>query len=379
MRSIPFPVIFVWLGSMFSAGAGQAAEEEKENKESVMARIDALAASGRLPSGRESEDLGEAIERSAKEVAQAIMERLAKEPKEEKRLPIYVWALGITKEPKAAEAVIGVYRRIESKPVREQCLGALGRIGGKPAGDFLLTLLEKEKEEEKRYGILCLLGQLHHEPALAKAADLLALEPRKFYWRSVFVFAQMGDVAVPFLLKKIEDSNPSVRANAILLLGPWLAAPEAFKPLLVRYWKEEDPDNRADILSASLSTAPDLDKEEKFLDEVLAKEKHEQLKEAGRKCRDGLANTRKAIADFQSKKKVSKTDFQEAWTDIYKSAGKKGDYKKLAAASSIEDESKLEALRERILQRYSDEAFYDYQKVNDIIIFNRRCFPPRNK
>ena len=34
-------------------------------------------------------------------------------------------------------------------------------------------------------------------------------------------------------------------------------------------------------------------------------------------------------------------------------------------------EPQLKALRERILQRDSDEAFYDYQKVNEVIMRNR--------
>ena len=43
----------------------------------------------------------------------------------------------------------------------------------------------------------------------------------------------------------------------------------------------------------------------------------------------------------------------------------------LAASSAAEDEPKLKTLRERILQRNSDEAFIDYQRVNDAIIRNR--------
>jgi hypothetical protein len=67
----------------------------------------------------------------------------------------------------------------------------------------------------------------------------------------------------------------------------------------------------------------------------------------------------------------SLTLFQHEYGRFFKSAGKKGDYKALASASTVEDEPKLKALRERILQRDSDEANYDYQKVNEIILMNR--------
>lgn len=43
----------------------------------------------------------------------------------------------------------------------------------------------------------------------------------------------------------------------------------------------------------------------------------------------------------------------------------------LGIASVASDEAKLKALRRRILQRNSDEAFHDYQRVNEAILRNR--------
>jgi hypothetical protein len=40
-------------------------------------------------------------------------------------------------------------------------------------------------------------------------------------------------------------------------------------------------------------------------------------------------------------------------------------------SSSLTDEAKLNTLREQILQRDSEEAFFDYQKVSEIMIYNR--------
>jgi hypothetical protein len=61
------------------------------------------------------------------------------------------------------------------------------------------------------------------------------------------------------------------------------------------------------------------------------------------------------------------------WQDdlLFKSLGKQGDYEALAAASTLADEPALQKLRERILQRDSDEACHDYKKVSEILWQNR--------
>jgi hypothetical protein len=48
----------------------------------------------------------------------------------------------------------------------------------------------------------------------------------------------------------------------------------------------------------------------------------------------------------------------------------------LGNASTAADAPKLKALRERILQRDSDEAFYDFNKVNMIMFWNRLAENP---
>jgi hypothetical protein len=117
--------------------------------------------------------------------------------------------------------------------------------------------------------------------------------------------------------------------------------------------------------------APDVKSLEEFIDLVLAKEKVDGLRKIAQELKDDLPNLRKAIEEFQAKRKVSRTEFEAAWTEIHKSAGKRGDYQALTVASSIGDVARLKALRERILQHGSDEAFHDSRKVNDIIIPNR--------
>jgi len=77
------------------------------------------------------------------------------------------------------------------------------------------------------------------------------------------------------------------------------------------------------------------------------------------------------VTEFVGKKKVSKSEFDREYSRLYKSAGHEGDYDVLATSSSLEDEPRLKKLRECILLRDSDESFYDYKKVNNIIVFNR--------
>jgi hypothetical protein len=91
-------------------------------------------------------------------------------------------------------------------------------------------------------------------------------------------------------------------------------------------------------------------------------------------ARETLGNMDQMKADvvaFAQKKQSSAPSFQSEYIQLFKSAGKKGNYEALGVYSTAQDELKLKALRERILQRDSDEAFYDYQKVNGIIMRDR--------
>ncbi len=76
------------------------------------------------------------------------------------------------------------------------------------------------------------------------------------------------------------------------------------------------------------------------------------------------------IAEF-SKSQKNKDAFNQEYDKLYKGNGHGGDYEVLKTNSLPEDETKLKVLREVILQRNSDEAFYDYEAVNGIIVMNR--------
>ena len=181
----------------------------------------------------------------------------------------------------------------------------------------------------------------------------------------------MGNKAVPFLLGNINSKDPNIRANAINLLGRWLIATEAARPLLERFWVEEDALQRVIILESLERTIPDFTQMAKVFEQVVAKDKNEETLRFARETLDNLNQWKTDITAFAQKKETSAAAFQAAYTQLFKSVGKSGSYEALATFSTARDEPKLSALRERVLLRDSDEGLEDYRRITDIIIRNR--------
>jgi len=216
------------------------------------------------------------------------------------------------------------------------------------------------------------LAQMQYEAALPRTGEILKLDPKEYYWQSIFIFGKMGDKAVPFLIEKINDPDRNVRVNAINVVGAWLLAKESAQPLRERFCKEKAPEMRLLILSALERVTDDPRKIKEFSKKILEKEKEESVRKYARETIDHFDNKLKEdLEAFRRKKRISPAVFAGQYDRIYKSAGKQGFYEIISAASSWEDEPKLKKLRERVLQRNSDECFYDYEKINDIIMFNR--------
>jgi hypothetical protein len=84
-----------------------------------------------------------------------------------------------------------------------------------------------------------------------------------------------------------------------------------------------------------------------------------------------------AVAEAKKSRKEDRAEFERAYKALYRSCGLDTDFKTLPTYEALkiyscpEDEPRLKKLRERILCRNSDECFYDYQRVNNIIMFNR--------
>jgi hypothetical protein len=77
------------------------------------------------------------------------------------------------------------------------------------------------------------------------------------------------------------------------------------------------------------------------------------------------------IDGFEKEKEVNQKKFKSEYNILYRSYGKSGSYEKLNRYSSLANEKELKLLKIQVLKRNSDEALYDYQKINDIILENR--------
>ena len=362
-RILSFVLAIAWIVATSCLASAQA--------EDVLLKIEQAASGEREAASSVYEAVAEGIEKNPAEVSKKLLLRLQDKNLTDQQLMVYVWALGLTKQPTAVDALVDLHRRSHSPLVKHNCLRALAMIGGIKSEKYVLSTLDSTTDKNTRFSILTLLGQMQCEAALPTMEEVLRKDPREFYWQSIFVFGKMGDKAVPFLLQKIGDKNRNIRANAINVLGTWLIAPEAAKPLQDQFWKETDIELRGVILYSLGKIIADPAQARSVCEEIIAKEKDENLVKLARKAIEGMDQTKAAIASAAKAKHVSKDSFKQEYARLFKSARKKGDYKALSSASTIDDEPKLKILRERILQRDSDEAFYDYQKVNDIILMNR--------
>ncbi|ALC18208.1 hypothetical protein DSOUD_3494 [Desulfuromonas soudanensis] len=337
----------------------------------ILAKIEVMATSEGDIDPSLSKTVTEDVGKYSADISADLLPKISNKNLSDRQLAVYVWALGLTKNPSAATSVQGLYRQSKSELVKGNCLRALVMIGGKPSEDFLLSELRGTSDKEGRFDLLNLLGQMQCDAALPAAEEILKQDPMTYYWQSIFVFGKMGDRAIPFLVERINSKDRNVRANAINVLGQWLIAPEAAPNMESRYWVEDDIELKGTILSSLEKTIPDLAKMKSVFDQIVTKEKNDQLLAFSRETLNNMEMMKTAIADFAKKKKSSAEVFQSEYAKLFNSAGKEGNYEAIGVYSTKNDEQKLKALRERILQRDSDEAFYDYQKINDIIIRNR--------
>ena len=348
----------------------RAQSRERFETDLLLADIDRYAKmEGESPSLNDS--IRERIEANPTPVVKVLLPRIKQTEMDEKKLSIYVWALGLTRNAIAVDDIIGLSKSNKSELIRISCLKALAAIGGQKAGEFLVASLDNTTEEMSRFGLLNLLGQMQYEPALPKTIEILKKDLKTFSWQNILIFGKMGDKSVPFLLGKIGDPDLNVKGNAIYLLGQWLIAPESARPLQDQFWKETDLGIRGLILSSLEWVSVDLKMIKDFSESVVSKAKEKELVQFASETLKNLNGMEAAVNSFKQSKKAGERTFREQYESLYASAGKSGDYQILSVTSKPEDEAKLKKLRERILQRDSDEAFADYKKVNEIIFFNR--------
>lgn len=325
----------------------------------------------------------EQIELAPAVISDALIEKIHVAGISDEALSVYIWAIGFTKDANAVDELIKISSTSKSQLVRENAFQSLAKIGGGKAGDFLLsqakTVHDNEESEDEwkrveKFNILHCLAEMQYAPALAEMESLLKKDYNKYYWQLIFCFGKMGDKAIPYLLGKINDNDRNIRFNSIVVLGQTLLASEAAKPLAEQYWKEKDPIIRNVILSAMERIVSDIGEMERFFKDVAAKEVDKEVKKFAEETVSSIAVYKEKIAELKKEKKDDRKLFEEVYDSLYESYGHKGNIKTLSMYSRLDDEGKLKKLRERILFRNSDECFYEYQKVNEIIIFNRLIY-----
>jgi hypothetical protein len=337
----------------------------------ILPQLDTLALLGEKADPALINEVVTYIESNPAEITNTLLPKLADTSLYERQKAVYVWALSLTKDRTTVDAIIDKHRKARTDELRGNCIHALATIGGEKAGEYLKALHDSEPDQERKFTLLSLLCQMQYEPVMPQMEEVLKQESKDGSWRPVFVFGKMGNKAVPFLLERINDKDRAIRANAINLLGLWMVPPEATKPLQERYWVETDTELRSTILGSMERMIDDLDTMKAFFEKVAAAEQDKQLADFARetlKMMDQLKSVVKAHADMKT---VFSESFMQEYTKLLKSSGKEGSYETLAMSSSLTDEAKLNTLREQILQRDSEEAFFDYQKVSEIMIYNR--------
>jgi hypothetical protein len=338
--------------------------------------LERLCALGEKAPRSLSDSVFDRIEQQGTNVSAALLKKLGEQGDDEQRLAVYVWALGLCRDPQTVPAIIKLADQSKTEGLKGNCVRSLAEIGGEKSGQYLLAVLDKTEGKEKRYTLFNLLGQMQYATALPKTIEVLECDPKGEYWRPNFVFGKMGDKAVPYLVEQLNHTNRNVRANAIGILGQWLVAPEAVQALQDRFWQEEDAEIRG-LIYCSVTWTSSERVFTNFLKEVVAKDKDKKMVEAAENALKSFPKAKAKFVSEKKKKKPSAEKFQRECADLYKSFGKDGSYGVLDMSSTLADEPALKKLRERILQRDSDEAFYDYGKVNKTIWLNRFPADPK--
>jgi HEAT repeat protein len=283
----------------------------------------------------------------------------------------YIWTLGLTGREEAVKLILRQVKGDPPSAVRATAESALAEIGGRDAGRYLLKSFTSSSTEKYRLLLLNLMAQFHYAPALDKAEYLLLLPPERTKWESVFVFTKMGSTAVPWLIKRLDHRDRSIRLNAVMLLGQWLIAPEASPPLMRRYKKESEPEARRLILDAIERTTYDLKRTEAFMDSVARSEKDPDVRTFAEESIANAARMRDVLKARKADTKPNRKAFDKEYEALFESKGMKGDYTVLADAASASDEKRLIELREQVLRRRSSQALEAVQDINRAILIQR--------
>lgn len=337
----------------------------------IIVDIEEIISKAETTSSKQIETIKNKIDDDPEKALPLLLEKANTPNLPEKDLAIYIWAIGLTKSPKAIDDIIKLSSKKRSEILVGNAYKALAAIGGERSSEYLFKKLKETSDPMMRFNLLDLLAQLQYKPAISLSVEILKLDPKQYYWQSIFVFGKYGDRAIPFLLEKANDSNKNIRSNSIMVLGQWLIAEEAVNALKKQFEEEKDPKIRLLILSSLEKTISNLEEINEFSQEVLKKERNDEVLKFAKETVNNREQMSNYLKTFEKEKKTDRNLFESEYRKIYSSFGKEGNYNILGSTSTKADEEKLKRLKEIILQRNSDECFYDYQKINNIIMLNR--------
>lgn len=304
----------------------------EDTNSNLLADIEKYRDSGEHPSRELGESIIERLEKNPAGITIALLGKLKAAGGDEKSLAIYIWAIGWTRDTNAADELIKTAKTNNSPLVTGNIYQSLAKIGGKKAGEYLLAKAKEAAGTDNsaaaliapvKFDILNCLAEMQYEPALEEMGCLLKI------------------------------------------------AREASKPLSEQYWKEQDSMSKQAILSSLEKITCDLNEMESFFKQVVAKEQDKDVKKFAEETVGNISKYRAKINEEKAKKKDNSELYQKEYDRIFKDYGHISSIDTLAMYSSSKDEPGLKKLRERVLLRNSDECFYDYDKINSVIAFNR--------
>lgn len=357
---LPILLLLAWT----TAWAGQAEE--------VITDLDAVLAEGGSPSRSRLLSISEKIAQTPQEVLPLLLEKGSSPDLSEDGLAIVLWALGQTDSPEAVAHIIRLAEAKNTDKVLKNGYQALADIGNDDATQYLFRSLLSSSQPRMRSFLIDLLAGLRYTVALPAALEILELDPNNHNRPSIFVFGKYGELAVPFLLDKISHPNANVRANSIMVLGQWLIAAEAVEPLKKQFWREQDTNIQILILSSLEKLLTRVEELKAFAKETIVRKKDEEVVDFAIETVGNADEMVTHINAFRSFKKDDRPLFEQTYSELYGSQGRLGDYNDLAATSTRADENRLRELQRVVLQRNSNECLRDYQKINDVILLNKR-------
>jgi hypothetical protein len=232
----------------------------------------------------------------------------------------------------------------------------------------LLSVLNQSTDSHDRLETLQVLARMRYVPALPAIADSLA-KGQWPEWVPVYLYGQMGDTAVPFLLSRIDDNNPHLRHNAVLVLGQWLIPPEAAPAFEQRYWKEPDPEIRRLLIAGLKDLVSDFEKQHSLAETILATEQDQETNRLAREWRDGIVTMGQTVAAAKAKKKQSSVVLDEEIQAYLRSEFL--DFEAVLNASTVADEPRLKEIRAEKLAGAGPQNYGHVARLNRIILINR--------